>query len=226
MSGTTDQPNEPTDNAEWARATDQRITSLENPTSQRIGEWVLSTSDNGNLIASHMNGGSTVLAKKPTEGEVDPDKIEDPVNSAVSVALVGSQSISGGGTGTPIIFDSVAAEVGGNWTGGLRTFASVMVPAAGVYALFGSAQFSADTARYGVAITVDDMPRLGGKTPQSGVTSVDCSSWAFGVLPLEAGQAIGLLAYCSASSSVRASTTPWSSPVPCTLSLALITRLD
>src|SRR4051812_13256704 len=103
MSGTTDPASEPTDNAEWARATDQRINSLENSTSVRAGDWVLSTSADGALIASNVNGGSVILAKKPAGGENDPDAIEDPAVPSVSVALAGTQSIASGSPGSAVI---------------------------------------------------------------------------------------------------------------------------
>jgi hypothetical protein len=225
MTGTTDQANEPTDNAEWARSADQRLSALENPTNQRIGSWVLSESADGNLIASYATGGSTVLAKKPAGGETDPDAIEDPITPSVSVALNATQAITSGSPGTAVIFDSVLAEVGGNWTGGLRSFNSVNVPVAGTYMITAYAGFAAANIRQAVAITVDGVPQIGGKSVGS-TGNVDIGAWAMGLLTLAAGKAVGILAYCSSASNIEVMGTPsWNTPAA-VLSLALITRAE
>lgn len=225
MSGTTDPASEPTDNAEWARATDQRINALENSTSLRCGDWVLSTSADGALIASNVNGGSVILAKKPAGGENDPDAIEDPAVPSVSVALAGTQSIASGSPGSAVIFDSVIAEMGGNWTGGLRSFSSVMVPVGGTYMITAHGTFSAANIRQAIAISVDGVARFGGKSVGS-TGNIDISAWAMGLLTLNAGQAVGVLAYCSSSSNLEPIGTPaWSTP-SAVLSLALVTKLE
>lgn len=62
-------------NAEWARNTQKRIDQVEHPTSTRVGSWVLSTqADTGNLIASHVDGGSVLLGVKP-ESAGAPDTV-------------------------------------------------------------------------------------------------------------------------------------------------------
>lgn len=223
MSGSTDPVAAPTDNAEWARQTDQRVNALENSASVRVGAWVLSTSDDGNLIASHSDGGSVVLAKKPAGGETDPDAIEDPVIPSVSVALSATQSVTS--SGTPVIFDSVLAEVGGDWTGGLRTFNSVVVPVGGTYMMTASGTFSGANLRYAVAISVDGVARFGGKSVGS-TGNVDIGAWAVGMLPLNAGQAVGIIAYASSTTNLEPLGAPaWNTP-SAVLSLALITKLE
>lgn len=132
MSGTTDPVSAPTDNAEWARQTDQRINSLENSSSVRVGAWVLSTSDDGNLIASHSNGGSRVLAVKPPDGETDPDAIEDAANPSVCATRVTPFAVPASPGGV-VRFDGVSSENGGNWTGGKNDFDSIIVPVPGSY---------------------------------------------------------------------------------------------
>lgn len=223
MSGSTDPVAAPTDNAEWARQTDQRVNALENSASVRVGSWVLSTSDDGNLIASYADGGSVVLAKKPAGGEVDPDAIEDPVVPSVSVALSATQSVSS--SGTPVVFDSVLAEVGGDWTGGLRTFNSVVVPVGGTYMMTASGTFAGANLRYAVAISVDGVARFGGKSVGS-TGNVDIGAWAVGMLPLNAGQAVGIIAYASSTTNLEPLGAPaWNTP-SAVLSLALITKLE
>lgn len=76
MSGTA-KVKPPKNDQEWARNTQKRIEQVENPTAGRFGEWVLSTHpDTGNLIASHVDGGSVVLAIKPAASQ-SPDEIAD-----------------------------------------------------------------------------------------------------------------------------------------------------
>lgn len=76
MSGTAN-VKPPKNDQEWARNTQKRIEQVENPTATRVGEWVLSThADTGNLIASHVDGGSVVLAIKPAASQ-SPDEVAD-----------------------------------------------------------------------------------------------------------------------------------------------------
>ncbi|MFD3426142.1 hypothetical protein [Nocardia fluminea] len=65
----------PKNNAEWARNVDKRQGQAENPTSVRVGAWVLSAQpDSENLLASHVDGGSVVLAAKPASAD-SPDDV-------------------------------------------------------------------------------------------------------------------------------------------------------
>lgn len=74
MSGTA-KVKPPNTNAEWARNVQKRLDQVEHPASARIGAWVLSTdSETGALIASNVNGGSTVIAAAPS-GQTEADEI-------------------------------------------------------------------------------------------------------------------------------------------------------
>lgn len=66
--------------AEWARETDRRVAGMETPEAQRVGPWVLSAQQGtGKLIASHVDGGSVLLASPPPAGEgADPDALVEP----------------------------------------------------------------------------------------------------------------------------------------------------
>lgn len=65
----------PRNDRELMRDFDRRIDALEHPASVRVGQWVLSTSpDTGNLIASHGDGGSVVLAEVPPSTQ-EPDEV-------------------------------------------------------------------------------------------------------------------------------------------------------
>lgn len=118
-----------TTNAEWARNIDKRVDGTEHPTSSRVGKWVLSTDDDGNLIASFANGGSTVLAKVPSEQEDDPDLISVglpmlKLNRAEPLSVGASQTVS-------VLWDSVV-ENRGEW-GVSVPIQIVKVPVSGLY---------------------------------------------------------------------------------------------
>ncbi|MGW5147522.1 hypothetical protein [Rhodococcus koreensis] len=73
----------PQTNAEWARDTNRRLDGLENPNAMRAGPWVMSADqESGDLIASHVDGGSVRLAKVPASDQ-NPDTVvveeDDPI---------------------------------------------------------------------------------------------------------------------------------------------------
>lgn len=196
MSGTTDPVSEPADNAEWARATDQRVTALENPSSARAGKWVMSTSPADALIASYVNGGSVVLARKPAGGENDPDQITDPVNPSLCVIRTATFSVpvSPGGY---LRWDGTSSENGGDWTGGKSDFDSVFVPESGTYAVHATVHSVTGTGAipFCIAITVNGQGRAAGSfsTCDGGGGSLQGStSMANRVLELNAGDALGV----------------------------------
>lgn len=66
----------PQTDAEWARDTDRRITNVEHPEALRAGGWVISPEEGtGDLIASHVDGGSVRLAEVPAS-DADPDDVQ------------------------------------------------------------------------------------------------------------------------------------------------------
>lgn len=220
MSGTAEPVRPPTTDAEWARDTDTRLKSLENPTSQRIGPWVLSASTDGHLIASYVDGGSVILARKPEGGEVDPDAITDNLAPAVTVLLSSLHSIPANGEN--VRFDGNRLEVGGDWTGGRNLMDTVAVPVSGVYMATGTVQFDTGSAFLSAVIMVDGRTRIAGRVvDSSGGTWM--SATATGQLQLTAGQAVGLFAHAGVVRNVGAATL-YGTPVPTELSLALIER--
>lgn len=227
-----DPTKEPQDNAEWARATDARIASLENSSAVRVGPWVLSSTAEGNLIASYVDGGSVVLAKKPTEGETDPDKIEDPVNPACTVVLNSDQSIPTRGT---VVFDGVLVEVGGNWTAGSRNISAITCPVAGTYCVMGVMHITGVHAStdYGVGVAVNGQIVAGGvygEESSSGAHNAMVSANASIVVNLTAGDAISLEALVraaggSSTTNIGAST-KWTPAAPTSLSAWMIAKGD
>lgn len=70
---TADRP--PRTDAEWARDTNRRLSDVEHPDAARAGPWVLSAdAESGDLIASHVDGGSVRLAKVPAS-DTNPDTV-------------------------------------------------------------------------------------------------------------------------------------------------------
>ena len=219
MSGTAEPVRPAKNDPEWARETTRRLDSVENPTSQRVGEWVLSTSAEGHLIGSHVEGGSVILARKPSTGENDPDAIQDNVIPALSVTRSVDQSVAS--TGTKVIFDGTRLELGGNWTGGMSTFDSVAVPVDGTYWCSAAVQFKAGPGYFFAGIWVDDVATLSGKTVDS-----DGGSWltttVADLVQLRAGQKITL--YAALGGGVVGSSATSSTPVPTSMSLFLVQR--
>lgn len=121
MSGTA-QNKTPATDAEWARDTQRRVEAVENPESTRVGAWVLSTSQSGALIASHVDGGSVTLATPP-ETIDDPDTID----SGLPMIRVSTTTAQNG----QVAFHNVDLEIG-DW--GFSPGSNVVnVPTSGIY---------------------------------------------------------------------------------------------
>lgn len=226
MSGTTDPVREPSDNAEWARDTDARISALENPTSQRIGQWVLSTSSEGNLIASHVEGGSVILAKKPTEGENDPDKIEDTVNPSVCATRTNPWTATP--LGVSVRFDGTAVSEGGDWTAGKSDYDSVIIPISGTYFVEGTIHFQPGSSATLVACLLrinQAVPFAVGKV--YGNSNTWMTAQAHAVHNFNAGDSIDLVAWSSGSGNITVGgNQTWTPIAPTTLSAFLVTRRE
>jgi hypothetical protein len=221
MSGTAEPINQPVNDAEWARDTNRRLESLENPTSQRVGKWVISTSDEGHLIVSHVAGGSVVLAQQPTTGEDDPDAITTDTPAAVIVTRTADQTVTNAGAW--VEFDGVAAQAGGDWTGGKAKLDAVIVPVTGLYNVSATVWFSAGGAMLMALVYVDGETRLASRVLETG-GNVVINSTISGMLSLTAGQTVGLWAQPSASRLVGAG--GFDNPIPTSLSLSLASRKE
>ncbi|WP_067671892.1 hypothetical protein [Nocardia miyunensis] len=221
MSGTAEPVRRAKTDAEWARDTDRRINSVENPTSQRVGQWVISTSPDGNLIASHVEGGSVILARKPEGGENDPDTITDTTAPACTVTRTANQSITS--SGAAIMFDGTAIEVGGNWTGGKRNLDSVIVPVSGVYNLTATAFFDSGRATLSCAVMVNGNPQIGGRI-NDGSGDAWMEANCAGQVRLNAGDNVSLVAVATGVTRNVGAATVFTTPVPTSMSLSLIVR--
>lgn len=114
----------PQDDSEWARLTQRRLERLENPTTQRIGGWVLSQEEGtGDLLASHVDGGSIRVARVPQAID-DADTV---TSGSLHIKLRHSSTASA----SPIVWESSDFAVG-SW--GLTTPTdTVTVPTTGVW---------------------------------------------------------------------------------------------
>lgn len=121
----------PRSDAEFARNTTRRLESVENPESMRAGEWVLSTSEDGSLIASNVNGGSVVLSGPPPPGE-DPDRIVSDVLPELKVRRSTTQRVPGSTVGT-VEWDAIDTMTGAWSVLATDTFTEVYVPRDGLY---------------------------------------------------------------------------------------------
>lgn len=131
MSGTA-KVKPPKSDAEWARQTQKRIEQVENPTAGRFGEWVLSTHpDTGNLIASHVDGGSVVLAVKPAASQ-SPDEVADTTVPYIKVERQQNQAESRGSTHL-VRWDTVASQTR-DW-GFSAPGTDIDIPVNGIYEL-------------------------------------------------------------------------------------------
>lgn len=129
MSGTV-KTKPPKDDAEWARNTEKRLNAAENPTAVRVGEWVLSTDpETGNLIGSHVDGGSKILATKPAASE-NPDDIADNTVPYIKVERQQTQSEARGSVQL-VEWDTVAAQTR-DW-GFSAPGTDIDIPVNGVY---------------------------------------------------------------------------------------------
>lgn len=219
MTGTAEPIREPKTNAEWARSTQRRIESAENPTSLRAGEWVFSTSTDGHLLASHVDGGSVIVARKPHGGENDPDAITDNALPAVTATRSALQSVPA--AGSAIMFDGVSSEVG-DWTSGLTLFDSMRVPETGVYDISATAFVSAGGGLIHVVVLVDTVTSLGGRLYEGAGANWPSVTVA-GQLSLTAGQTVQLFVAPPGTRNVGAIPV-FTTAIPTSLSLSLTSR--
>lgn len=129
MTGTAKVKSAKTD-AELARNFDRRISAAENPSAVRCGDWVFSTSDSGNLIASYVNGGSVILVTPPPAGQ-DPDAVAETQLPFIKVRRTADQSAPQN-TLTTVIWDTIDSSSGA-WTGDITGFSQLTVPEDGFY---------------------------------------------------------------------------------------------
>lgn len=118
--------------AELARNMDARLNQAEHPLSTRMGDWVLSTqADSGNLLASHVDGGSVILAVKPKSAD-EPDAVAGTDTVYMKVERQANQS---GPRGSTVLtqWDTVTFQTP-EW-GFTPPGADIVIPVDGVYTI-------------------------------------------------------------------------------------------
>lgn len=149
----------PKNDAEWARDVDRRLSTRENPSAQRVGDWVLSTdSDSGSLIGSHVDGGSRVIARRPEPSD-DVDAVQEQATSRIRIDRRTNQTCNRGDD-TLIQYEAIAAQ-SPDWS--FTPPATVLtIPSDGFYSLASSVQFGTpqDLYRY-TTIQIDGTPVVG-----------------------------------------------------------------
>jgi hypothetical protein len=190
MSGT-NAGKDPKDDAEWARQTQRRLESLENPASQRIGEWTLTTDQSsGALVASHVNGGRRIIATRPVGGENSPDAvIEDEVTELPYIS-VSKNAASTAGTQT---FDTIDTIVGDWGIGGISPFSSFIIPETGLYRIDSQVRFNTPTTQRTSEIRVDNVAvAVGGFHFGSAADATWVPAISYAMRPLTVGQVVTL----------------------------------
>ena len=154
MSGTPKLP-APKDDAEWARNTQRRVEGLETPTSQRVGDWVVSTGPTGALIGSNVNGGSGVILQVPVAGDENPDTVA--VGSPKVKLQRTTLEVVPANTWTAITWEAEAYQVG-LWVSNANGAKTLTVPEGGVYLIVVRTVWPGlSAARAGSAIKINDV---------------------------------------------------------------------
>jgi hypothetical protein len=118
----------PKNNAEWARNVEKQLDTPDS--SVRVGKWVLSTHpETGALIASHIDGGSVVLANQPAPSE-DADAIASSGQPLIKLERQANQQEPRGTTAL-VLWDTVAYQTD-EW-GFVPTATDIGIPETGVY---------------------------------------------------------------------------------------------
>lgn len=195
MTGTTEKKEPPTNDAEWARDQQQRLDLLENPDALRCGAWVLSTQEGtGDLIASHVDGGSVKLATKPEQGS-DPDEVVEPGMTFLKLVRNINQSAPSNVTTTiqwnAVVYQSAAWNIDTPLT-------EIIVPEDGIYLVLFRLMWESNNQQITKAIlSVDGSPKMTQEfNPETGNLwyQSECIS---DTLPLNSGQVITCGAYPS-----------------------------
>lgn len=201
MSGTSN-VKPPKNDAEFARNMDRRVNAVENPVSQRVGDWVLSTNpDTGDLLASHVDGGSTVLSRRPISTQ-NPDDIADVALPNLKIRRVNPQGLQGGST-VAVDWDTIDTNVGGWGLSNQELIQNVTIPRDGTYLIIYKLAWvdSANSVRKAFL-------RIDGNVADTLEYDPDTAWFQTLYIPqmyeLNAGQQISCLAYTSGSSLLTA----------------------
>lgn len=183
-------------NQEWARNTEARLGAAENPTSTRVGDWVFSTQPGtGNLLASHIDGGSVVLAGKPSALS-SPDDVQVATFPAITVQRTFDQ-VEANGSAHLVLWDTLVLA-GGGFTFS-PTGSEIVVPVDGHYLCSYYLAFKNATAlEVSGVFYAGGLSKMARSRPNSDYSAL-ASLTLTKVLPLQAGTIITAAAYMAGS---------------------------
>lgn len=200
MSGS-DNRRPPKDDKELAREFDRRISSLEHPSATRVGKWVLSTGDSGELLASYVEGGSVSLSPPPVVGDSpDETESEDQEPPLLFLERTDLQDINGGQV-TRIEWNQVVQQIGTWGITGSDPHSDIEIPVTGYYIVTVNVAMGGDRNNLTQAVVqIDGDDTHGSFHNPSGTVAVR-HNIAFQAY-LEAEQTVGVWVYGSDNNNV------------------------
>lgn len=221
MSGTA-KTKPPKNDQEWARNTQKRLEAVENPTSTRVGEWVLSTDpESGNLIASHVDGGSVVLAVKPAASQ-NPDDIVDSTVPYIKVERQANQSEARGTTAL-VKWDTVVSQTS-DW-GFFPPGTDIDIPVNGVYEIKYHLAFLNSSSVTNKAVLLVNAVVVGAQEFIMGAAAYN-SMYITDTFQLNAGDIISCGAFVSGSGTMDFGSSGADPTVHTSLVIRLISKLE
>lgn len=183
-------------NAELLRNHQRRLEQVENPTSTRVGDWVFSTQpDTGNLLASHVDGGSVVLAAKPASAD-SPDEVARTDFPYIKVERQQNQA-EARGSAHLVQWDTVAYQ--SSDFGFTPTATDISIPVDGVYACTFNLVFLNQSAVTNKAIfLIDGVVKMAQEQFWSGGATY-CNFYLHDTFSLSAGTIVAAAAFVSGS---------------------------
>jgi hypothetical protein len=211
----------PKTDQEWARNTEKRLGAAENPTSMRIGEWVLSTdADSGNLIGSHVDGGSVVIAVKPA-ASANPDEISSAGGPYIKVERQGDQAASAG-SAVLVIWDTVVNQTS-DW-GFSAPGTDINIAANGIYEIIYHLAFRDSASSIQKAILMINGEVVGAQ--EYGTNDGYSAMYIVDTFSLNAGDIISCAAYFGASGTFHFGSSGADPSVHTSLSIRLISQRE
>jgi hypothetical protein len=195
MSGTA-KVKPPRNNEEWARNTEKRLGAGENQTAVRVAGWTFAEQeDTGNLIVSHVDGGSVVLAVKPDAGD-EPDEVQDTDDQPYIKVERQQNQAEARGAAHLVEWDTLVQQTGG-W-GFTPTATDLVIPRDGVYAINYSLHYLNSSSAVNKAIfLIDGVVRDAHEQDFEQAAYVNL--YISNTYPLSAGQIISAAAFTAGS---------------------------
>lgn len=202
-------------NAQWARNTQKRLDQVENPSSARVGPWVLTADpDTGDLLASHVNGGAVVLANPPVNTE-DADSV---ASQEIPFIKLERQANQVGTRGTPkaVEWDTILSQTE-SW-GYTEGSPDLAIPKDGLYLVHYSLSFlNSSNAVNKAMFTIDGVVEMSQEFDPSDAWYQ--SFYLSEIFALSAGSVVQGMAYVSGSGSFDFGTSGADPAVSTSLSL-------